>query len=435
MILFAKRLLGKDNGVDEKKKQAADEAMPENKAAISKENIKDQEPINIADLSKPPVEKKRNIGAKKAHLARVMKLLGVLSKKAKTTDDIEKYFAKIIRRYRLKVLEYAKGEGGKLGIHVKINPDKYFFSCDTNIIVKADDGDESVPTNLIKNKTKTYNFESINTASGNKEKHSFSAGSIMTAEYLSFDHPEGKKTSSTELKKPFKYLVSGTLKGKTTEFKYVRGHLLNHHIGGLAIDDNLFPITAKANSDHLSKIETDAKNRVNKKRELVHYKVEVDKYTAGINSDDITYINSDFICTLGTYDLDCKNSEKGGLKKSKKKKVVTIHSRYSEKPQPRIESEIDNIKGVKRGDFDPSKINIKSKNQKIFLSSLNKQQLLSLPGMNDETIVNKMLEGKEKPNIKNMDKLISLIGVDKAEQLKKDLPKRTRKNIGFFSIR
>jgi len=433
MISVANGLLGKYSGVDEKKKQAADEAVPENEAAISKENIQDQEPINIADLSKPPVAKKRSVAEKKAHLSRVKKLLGVLSKKARTTDDIEKYFPKVTKRYLLETLEYAKGEGGKLGIHVKINPDTFFFSCDTNIIVKADDGDESVPTNLIENKTSTYNFESINPLSNKKEKHSFTAGSKMTAEYLSFDHPTGKETSSTELKKPFKSLISGARKGETTEFKYVRGHLLNHNLGGTAQDKNLFPITARANSDHLTKIEADAKNRVNDKGELVHYKVEVIKYEAGINSDDITFINSDFKCTLGTYDLDCNNSEKGGLKKSKKKKNVTIQSRFGKKIKPEIEGEIDKNNGVKRGDFDPSKVNVKLKNQTIFLSSLNKQQLLNLPGMNNETIVNKMLEGKNRPNIKSMEILKKLIGIDKAEQLKKDLPEKKGKKLGFFS--
>ena len=38
--------------------------------------------------------------------------------------------------------------------------------------------------------------------------------------------------------------------GYTQDMVYIKGHLLNAQVGGLTQEDNLYPITGKANSDH-----------------------------------------------------------------------------------------------------------------------------------------------------------------------------------------
>ncbi len=59
-----------------------------------------------------------------------------------------------------------------------------------------------------------------------------------------------------------------------------RGHLLNDHLGGLSVEENLFPISSQANSNHLQKIERYVKGFAYRgSREVTHpkiiYRVEV----------------------------------------------------------------------------------------------------------------------------------------------------------------
>lgn len=42
----------------------------------------------------------------------------------------------------------------------------------------------------------------------------------------------------------------------------IRGHLLNDHLGGLSVEENLFPISSNANKEHLNKIERFVKGLV-----------------------------------------------------------------------------------------------------------------------------------------------------------------------------
>lgn len=59
----------------------------------------------------------------------------------------------------------------------------------------------------------------------------------------------------------------------------IRGHLLNDHLGGLSVEENLFPISSNANKEHLNKIERFVKGFVYKifKNDdpAVHYRVAV----------------------------------------------------------------------------------------------------------------------------------------------------------------
>lgn len=88
------------------------------------------------------------------------------------------------------------------------------------------------------------------------------------------------------------------LRQKFPQAGVVRGHLLNHDLGGNAIPSNLYPISTKANSEHSSKVEqpvkallheADANVRANNAKHLVkndvnnyvHYKVTLNEASAG----------------------------------------------------------------------------------------------------------------------------------------------------------
>jgi hypothetical protein len=63
--------------------------------------------------------------------------------------------------------------------------------------------------------------------------------------------PNGQKDLMADLKK--------TLPAN----KFVRGHLLNHDLGGYGVEENLFPITTQANGKHLRTVEYGVKKLLN----------------------------------------------------------------------------------------------------------------------------------------------------------------------------
>jgi|GEM_PF-2051153 len=78
----------------------------------------------------------------------------------------------------------------------------------------------------------------------------------------------------------------------------IRGHLLNHDLGGFGVHENLFPITAKANSRHLHHVEKYVKNALydanqHADRKGVYYEVNV----TGAKSDAADNPVSNFECT------------------------------------------------------------------------------------------------------------------------------------------
>ena len=82
--------------------------------------------------------------------------------------------------------------------------------------------------------------------------------------------------------------------------KYIKGHLLNHNIGGPGTGKNMYPITAEANKKHNTSIEEKVKGWVEKQSYWVYYQVNV----AGIKENIVhanqkhpdNFINSKFVC-------------------------------------------------------------------------------------------------------------------------------------------
>lgn len=105
--------------------------------------------------------------------------------------------------------------------------------------------------------------------------------------------------------------------GQRKDIQYIKGHLLNFHrsrgLGGFAINDNLFPITAEANGAHNGRVEEDVKDLVHKDHLVVLYEVSVANingpHAFNARDDDPTkvcdyqYVNADFICRYATYKL------------------------------------------------------------------------------------------------------------------------------------
>jgi hypothetical protein len=94
------------------------------------------------------------------------------------------------------------------------------------------------------------------------------AGELATASVLSQNHPPGTVPSD----EPPIWTKLGDLIGKK---RYVRGHLLNHNLGGEGRRSNLTPINEKTNKAHLNAVERAVKKAVNPPgNKVVYYQVK-----------------------------------------------------------------------------------------------------------------------------------------------------------------
>lgn len=108
-------------------------------------------------------------------------------------------------------------------------------------------------------------------------------GSEMTAHLDPTDPVEGTGTSGRQNN------IMGLLPG------YLRGHLLNHDLGGLGIASNLFPITNTENGVHKNNAELKVKNSLGAGND-VYYMVQAQNSTTNYNTpNDFMRENPGFI--------------------------------------------------------------------------------------------------------------------------------------------
>lgn len=123
-------------------------------------------------------------------------------------------------------------------------------------------------------------------------------GSWMEARYLTSSHPDGQPTNDQIQKGKYHHkgmpmkgcFVGG--RGYKSDQTFVKGHLLNHKLGGMATEENLFPITQKGNKRHETQVEQRGLRvvkRVNNDHDLMYYKVTV-RETSG--PEEITHPTS-----------------------------------------------------------------------------------------------------------------------------------------------
>lgn len=165
-------------------------------------------------------------------------------------------------------------------------------------------------------------------------------GASMTVDWLGPGFKPGSKPESGAQKNLMSLLVTDP--SERSPDKYIRGHLLNEHLGGLGNEENMFPITGNANSQHLHSTETTVKGWMDKpdvKNGLkwVFYEVKVQGVSSRLERDDIfkNYVNCSFACRAVLKD------ETG---KAEQEFSTTIPSTYSVKEQA---TRIDSVVGGK----------------------------------------------------------------------------------------
>lgn len=122
-------------------------------------------------------------------------------------------------------------------------------------------------------------------------------GTSMTIDWLGGKYPAGTKPESGAHVNLMGLLVTDP--GKGSSEKFIRGHLLNEHLGGLGNEENMFPITGNANSQHLHSTETKVKKWAQTPGRWVWYQVKVSnissKLTAGPKSPQ-NFVQCTFVC-------------------------------------------------------------------------------------------------------------------------------------------
>lgn len=122
-------------------------------------------------------------------------------------------------------------------------------------------------------------------------------GMAMTADWLTDKHPAGSPPASGAQATLMELLVTNPSEGSTN--KFIRGHLLNEHLGGPGTDENLFPITGNANSQHLHSTEKQVKSWIKKADRFVFYEVKVTGISSSLDGGSKSaenYVESTFVC-------------------------------------------------------------------------------------------------------------------------------------------
>lgn len=179
------------------------------------------------------------------------------------------------QHYRLKEIRLLETPyGTPKRVYFQINPEfEVLLGAGTHITEMRSEGTDTgvhnatggvSPKTRIHWRTATLNL----TTSSHPGSHSYTVGHEMLAHPLSQDHPHGTLASAdsdhlgmmTQL--PSKGTRSATGQG-SGPYYYIRGHLLNDNIGGIANQANLFPITHEANGQHKNYVEQYIKHGIN----------------------------------------------------------------------------------------------------------------------------------------------------------------------------
>ena len=195
---------------------------------------------------------------------------------------------------------------------LKQNPDDPLIVSNMSDLFEIFDSAGTPKKYDYKQEEQTLPGDDTNTAVGKSMRIDWLGSSFIK------DHKGSKPGSGQD--KLMKKLV--TSPWKANEYKYIRGHLLNHNLGGKGENRNLFPITANANKNHLLSAEGDIKNWVERKDKYALYEVNVILKSVKLNGNKgQNFVNSIFNCRIVLKDASGKED---------KNYLTSIESEYKE---------------------------------------------------------------------------------------------------------
>jgi hypothetical protein len=160
----------------------------------------------------------------------------------------------------------------------------YQDMADSRILNTDSNQPIQLKTKIITQKDQTYNYG----------KGSVKVGEVMEVGLDPSDMKQGQAAALNNKQDEMMDTVRATWGIKGGDL--VKGHLWNDNLGGSALNENLYPITRAANSDHLGYVENKAKEYIWEKKTPIYYKVEVDAIP------DISQNKADFDCEIRQWD-------------------------------------------------------------------------------------------------------------------------------------
>lgn len=236
-------------------------------------------PLTLSTLNDPPVTTPRSADEERIDLNGARQLLMLAVETTDGTDTLAEYFLPIKNRLALTEVGYQTAAGIT---RVKVRATQEMF-VDINTPLKGTTPGLPMASNI------TY---TTGVAAGD------TVGVGMVADPVGTDKIDAGST-------PRRAALAGVMGKLVTnprrpgQSRYIKGHLLNHHIGGPGDNSNMYPITSAANGAHLRNVETQVKDWVLKGRYWVYYSVEVRNILESITGspkDPDSYINAAFRC-------------------------------------------------------------------------------------------------------------------------------------------
>ncbi|WDE09538.1 eCIS core domain-containing protein [Thalassomonas haliotis] len=237
-------------------------------------------PLTLEALKEKPVKMPRTPDEETIDVNAATQIVTLAAEAATDSLALSKQFKAIKTRFALsKVSFHTQGKISKVKLEASKNKD-----IQVNLPVKDKTPGISLKSNVIN-------------VPGAAAGDTVSTG--MTADPVGPDKiGKGSEPLGSALKVVMGKLI--TAPEQKNPSKYIKGHLLNHNIGGPGTGQNMYPITAEANKNHNTSIEEKVKGWVEKQSYWIYYQVNV----AGISENIVhanqkhpdNYINSKFVC-------------------------------------------------------------------------------------------------------------------------------------------
>lgn len=243
-------------------------------------------PLTLATLNDAPVTTPRSSEEEQIDLNGARQVMLLAAETADGSEELASYFDRIRTRFALTEVAY-QANGDNYNVKLRATQQQ---TADVNVAMRGTTPGISVSSQI------THN---TGTAAGD------TVGTSMEADPVGQDKINaGSEPRESALRGVMNKLVTNP--SRRSASKYIKGHLLNHNIGGPGDNTNMYPITGAANSAHHSRVESRVKGWVDR-HYWIYYSVRVRSITESITESGKhpdNYINSTFHCEAHIKNLD-----------------------------------------------------------------------------------------------------------------------------------
>lgn len=286
-------------------------------------------PLTLASLDEAPATVPRAKEQEQQDVNAALRVLELASSQASDSDTLDELFPAIKRRFRLATLGYVGDFQRGFKIRGGVNPS---FDFEPNEPLRG----TGLPADLSGDHLSLITWET-STIGGSQ------VGVKMEANPLGPDHPAGSEPARNAQRSLMDKLPTDPGQHSGNANRFIRGHLLNHWIGGPGTPRNMFPITSEANAQHSRTIEQAVKNWVNERRFWVKYTVDVvsdetlvksGTQTLYGNTVDMYSINSRLVAQASVLDTELQSVPNLTRR-------VTINSTFKQSVDPSGQQSVD----------------------------------------------------------------------------------------------